>query len=42
MVPTPVRFATWVVREGGMPCPKTGTTLYHAKLGLSDKGCTIK
>ena len=25
-----------------MPWPKTGATQYHARLGLSDKGCTIK
>ena len=25
-----------------MPCPNTGATGYHAKLGLLDKGWTIK
>ena len=28
----------WV---GGMPWPQTGATLYHAQLGLTDKGCAI-
>ncbi len=26
----------------GMPWPQTGTTHYHAQLGLPDKGRTVK
>ena len=37
-----VRCATLIDRVGGMPWPKTGTTHYHAKLGLPGKGHAIK
>ncbi len=30
------------VRVGGMPWAQTGTTHYHAQLGLLDKGHPIK
>ena len=28
--------------QGGMPWPQTGSTHYHAQLGLPDKGRAIK
>ncbi len=29
-------------KGGGMPCPQTGPTQYHAQLGLPDKSRAIK
>ena len=37
-----VRYATLIVRPEGMSLLKTGTTHYHAQLGLPDKGRAIK
>ena len=37
-----VRCLTLIVLVGGMPWPQTGATLYHAQLGLPDKGRAIK
>ncbi len=37
-----VRFATLIVKMGGMPWPQTGGTQYHAQLRLPDKGHAIK
>ena len=34
--------ATLLVSIGGMPCSQTGTTQYHAQLGLPDIGRAIK
>ena len=39
-------FNLWyvIVRVGGMPWPQTGSTNYHAQLGLTDNqsvGCLI-
>ncbi len=36
-----VRYATLIVWVEEISWPKTGTTQYHAQLGLSDKGCVI-
>ena len=37
-----VRCPTSIVRVGGMSCPQTGATHYHAQLELPDKGRAIK
>ncbi len=37
-----VRCAVLIVRVGGRPLPKTGTTHYHAQLVLPDKDLAIK
>ncbi len=36
-----VRFATLIVWVRGMPWPQTGETLFHAQIGLQDKGCAL-
>ena len=37
-----VTFATLIDRVGGMSWPKTGTTHYHAQLGLLGIGLAIR
>ena len=37
-----VRCATFIIKVGGMPWLQAGATHYHAQLGHSNKGRTIK